>query len=79
MNSILLLEFSGLSILAVVAIVCVSMTLLVMNIIKIRGKKDFKKQATSLADQADQARSELKSLIVPSHLVESTKIMDSLI
>ena len=74
MNSILLLEFSGLSIFAVIAIVIVSMALLVMSIIKYRGKKDFARQIESLAEQSENAKSELDSLFVPSHLVEEIEI-----
>ena len=76
MNSILLLEFSGLSIFAVIAIVIVLMALLVMSIIKYRGKKDFARQTASLAEQSGNAKSELDSLFVPSHLVEEKNIID---
>lgn len=76
MNSILLLEFSGLSIFAVIAIVIVLMALLVMSIIKYRGKKDFARQTASLAEQSENAKSELDSLFVPSHLVEEKNIID---
>ncbi len=76
MNSILLLEFSGLSIFAVIAIVIVSMVLLVMSIIKYRGKKQFANQTAILAEQSENAKSELDSLFVPSHLVEGIQIID---
>ena len=76
MNSILLLEFSGLSIFAVIAIVIVSMVLLVMSLIKYRGRKHFANLTASLAEQSKNAKSELESLFVPSHLVEETQIID---
>lgn len=76
MNNILLLEFSGLSIFAVIAIAIVSMVILVTNIIKYLGKKQFANLTRFLAEQSENAKNELDSLFVPSHLVEESHIID---
>lgn len=76
MNSILLLEFSGLSIFSIIAIVIVSMVLLVMNLIKFYGKKRFLNLTTTLAEQAKNAKNEFESLLAPSHLVDEKQVSD---
>ena len=70
------MELSSLSIFTMIAIACVAVVILVMNIIKFRGRKSFEKLIASLAERADSARNELESLFVPSRLVEKRQIDD---
>ena len=76
MIDITTLEFSSLSIFIMIAIACVAVAILVMNIIKYRGRKSFEKLIVSLAERADSARNEFESLFVPSRLVEERQIDD---
>lgn len=64
------LEISSLSIFIMIAIACVVVALIVMNIIKYRGRKNFEKLANALAERSENARRELEALFVPSHLIE---------
>ena len=68
------LEFSGLTIFIMVAIVCVIVAILVKSIIRYCGRKNFEKLTISLSDKANAARIELEALFVPSHLVEEKQI-----
>ena len=70
------MELSSLSIFTMIAIACVAVVILVMNIIKFRGRKSFEKLIASLEERADSARNELESLFVPSRLVEKRQIDD---
>ena len=72
----MILEFSGLSIIIMVAIACVVMAILVVNIIKHLGRKSYEKQFASLEDKANVARQDFEALFVPSHLVEEKQIVE---
>ena len=69
-------DFSGLFILAIIAIACVIVGLLVINIIKYRGRKNFEKLIATFADESKNAKNELESLFVPTHLVDEGQIID---
>lgn len=70
------LEFSSLSIFIMIAIACVVVAIIVMNIIKYRGRKNFEKLANALAERSENARRELEALFVPSHHIEEAQIND---
>jgi DNA helicase-4 len=70
------LEFSSLSIFIMIAIACVVVAHIVMNIIKYHGRKNFEKLANALAERSENARNEFESLFVPSRLVEERQIDD---
>lgn len=76
MNDIMTRDFSGLFILAIIAIACVIVGLLVINIIKYRGRKNFEKLIATFADESKNAKNELESLFVPTHLVDEGQIID---
>ena len=69
-------DFSGLFIFAIIAIACVIVGLLVINIIKYRGRKNFEKLIATFADESKNAKNELESLFVPTHLVDEGQIID---
>lgn len=70
------IEISNLSLFAIIAIACLVVALIVMNIIKYRGRKNFEKLANALAEMSENARSEIEALFVPSHLIEEAQIND---
>lgn len=70
------IEISNLSLFAMIAIACVAVALIVMHIIKYRGRKGFEKLAGVLAEKSDNARRELEALFVPSHSIEVAQIND---
>ena len=74
MNDIMTLEFSGLTIFIMVAIICVIVAILVKSIIRYSGRKNFEKLTHTLSDKANAARIEFEALFVPTHLVKEEHI-----
>lgn len=70
------IEISSLSWFAIFAIAFVAVTLVVMHIIRLRGRKAFESLTSSLAAKAEDARKEIEALLVPTHIVEEQQIED---
>lgn len=68
------LEFSNLTIFLMIAITCVIVVIIVMNIIKNVGRKSYKKLFASISEKAIVARSDFEAIFVPSHLVGEKQI-----